>query len=213
MANDVAGCVELMNVLAPGFEEREVALEELRVGVAWTEDAEPLVRARVEEAAGRFPDLRRVEFPRQPPDMFPLFMREVADVHRELLADNADAYGDNVRTKVERCLRVTDAEVTAALRAREEYRARAADAMNGLDLLVTPTLPIVPPPADCDEIELRASLTANTYPFNALGWPALALPCGRAEGGLPASIQLVARAGDDALVLAAGRAFETAFTA
>ena len=41
-----------------------------------------------------------------------------------------------------------------------------------------------------------------TIPFNALGWPALSLPAG---GG---SIQLVARQGADALVLAAGRALE-----
>jgi aspartyl-tRNA(Asn)/glutamyl-tRNA(Gln) amidotransferase subunit A len=45
-------------------------------------------------------------------------------------------------------------------------------------------------------------------PINALGWPALALPCGKAEDGLPASVQLVGRAGDDALVLAAGRLLE-----
>ncbi len=44
---------------------------------------------------------------------------------------------------------------------------------------------------------------------NALGWPPLALPCGRAEDGLPASIQLAGRAGD-ALVLAAATALERA---
>jgi Asp-tRNA(Asn)/Glu-tRNA(Gln) amidotransferase A subunit family amidase len=49
-----------------------------------------------------------------------------------------------------------------------------------------------------------------TYPFNALGWPALALPCGRAEDGLPASVQLVAPAGEDARVLAAGALLEHA---
>jgi aspartyl-tRNA(Asn)/glutamyl-tRNA(Gln) amidotransferase subunit A len=47
-----------------------------------------------------------------------------------------------------------------------------------------------------------------TRPFNALGWPALALPCGPAEDGLPASLQIAARPGDDALVLAVGEAIE-----
>ena len=36
------------------------------------------------------------------------------------------------------------------------------------------------------------------------GWPALALPCGPAEDGLPASLQVVAPPGADARVLAAG---------
>jgi Asp-tRNA(Asn)/Glu-tRNA(Gln) amidotransferase A subunit family amidase len=49
-----------------------------------------------------------------------------------------------------------------------------------------------------------------TYPFNALGWPALALPCGPAEDGLPASVQLVARSGLDATVLAVGALIEHA---
>ena len=49
-----------------------------------------------------------------------------------------------------------------------------------------------------------------TYPFNLLGWPALALPCGPAEDGLQASVQLVGRPGEDARVLAAGLALEEA---
>jgi Asp-tRNA(Asn)/Glu-tRNA(Gln) amidotransferase A subunit family amidase len=63
----------------------------------------------------------------------------------------------------------------------------------------------VPPPADIDELEMRGRGTLLTYPFSALGWPALALPCGRAEDSLPASVQLAAPAGADARVLAAGR--------
>ena len=47
-------------------------------------------------------------------------------------------------------------------------------------------------------------MTHFTRAFNDVGWPALALPCGRAEDGLPASLQLVGRPGADALVLAAG---------
>ena len=43
-----------------------------------------------------------------------------------------------------------------------------------------------------------------------VGAPVLALPCGPAELGLPASLQLVGRPGDDALVLAAGALLERA---
>ena len=62
-----------------------------------------------------------------------------------------------------------------------------------------------PPPADVDELEIRGGAISLTYPFSSLGWPALALPCGTAEDGLPASMQLAGPAGADALILAAGR--------
>ena len=78
------------------------------------------------------------------------------------------------------------------------------------DLLVTPTMAFVAPPNGVDELAVRERFTRLTFPFNILGWPALALPAGPAEDGLPASIQLIGRAGDDALVLAAGLALEAA---
>ena len=56
----------------------------------------------------------------------------------------------------------------------------------------------------------RDQLTQFTYPINALGRPALALPCGPAEAGLSASVQLVGRPREDSLVLAAGELLETA---
>ena len=126
MAATVDGCVELMEALVPGFAAAGLeSLEELEVGVAWLDEADPLVRSRVAEAAALFPRSRRLDFPLDPSD-YRLFMREVADVHRGLFPENADAYGDNVRGKLERCLDVTDGEVEAARRAREEYRERCA---------------------------------------------------------------------------------------
>src|SRR5204862_6692986 len=65
-----------------------------------------------------------------------------------------------------------------------------------------------PPDGEAADDSLRNSITRSTNPFTALGWPALALPCGHAEQGLPASIQLVGRPGTDAFVLAAGLALE-----
>jgi aspartyl-tRNA(Asn)/glutamyl-tRNA(Gln) amidotransferase subunit A len=144
--------------------------------------------------------------------MLAAFNREVADVHRELFAENADLYGEDVRIKIERCLAVRDSEVERAGRLRIEYRERTEEALEGLDLVLTPTLPIVAPPlhrgAGQGDLDVRMSLIRFTYPISALGWPALALPCGPAEDGLPASLQIVGHAGADALVLAAGRLLE-----
>jgi aspartyl-tRNA(Asn)/glutamyl-tRNA(Gln) amidotransferase subunit A len=204
MARSVEACEAMMGALVPGFATaRPGSLDGLRVGVAWLEHCDPLVRARVAEAAGRFRDVRPVDLPLFRADSA-LFMREAADVHRGLFPEYADSYGDNVRTKLERCLEVGDAEVEAARRAREDYRRVARGALEGLDLLLTPTIGFVAPPDDVEELDIRARAVAFTYPFDSLGWPALALPCGAAEAGLPASIQLVGRSGADALVLGAG---------
>ncbi len=207
MARDAATCTTMLETLVPGFDRRQLeSLDELRVGVAWTEHAQPLVRERVEAVAARFPDRRRVDVPLWEGPAT-VFQREVADVHRELFAESSSAYGEDVAIKVEKCLRVTDAQVEEGLRERERYRERVEEAFAGLDLLVTPTLPCVAPPLGAGgigDLEIRETMIAFTLPFNTVGWPALALPCGPAEDGLPASVQLVGRAGDDALVLAVG---------
>jgi Asp-tRNA(Asn)/Glu-tRNA(Gln) amidotransferase A subunit family amidase len=139
-------------------------------------------------------------------------MREAAESHRGLFPEHADAYGGNVRSKLERCVRVTDAEYERGLRNLDAYRERAAAAMQGLDLLLTPTLAFVAPPAFSDDRQMLEPMIRFTYPFNALGWPALALPCGPAEDGLPASVQLAAPAGDDARAIAAGSLLERTLT-
>jgi aspartyl-tRNA(Asn)/glutamyl-tRNA(Gln) amidotransferase subunit A len=209
IAGDVETCRQMLEVLAPGFEPVELeSLEQLEVGVAWTELADPLIGERVEATAARFPRCRAVELPLVPSETYAVFMREVADVHRELYAENADLYGEDVRVKLEKCFAVRDSDVERAERLRREYREQVEAALDGLDLVLTPTLPIVPPPlrrgVAPGDLDVREALIRFTYPFSSLGWPALALPCGSAEDGLPASIQIAGRAGADGLVLAAG---------
>ena len=210
MARDVRTCAAMMRALAPGFEPARLeSLAEVEVGFTWLEEADPLVRARLGRAASLFPRRRPLDFP-LPEMMRAVFMREAADVHRELYAEHSDLYGENVAAKIERCLAVTDAEYEAALRAREQYRRRALELLEQVDLLLTPTLAFVAPPLGTDELELRERLIRFTYPLNVIGAPALALPCGPAEEDLPASAQLVGRPGSDALVLAVADLLETA---
>jgi aspartyl-tRNA(Asn)/glutamyl-tRNA(Gln) amidotransferase subunit A len=209
MARTVGDCVQMLRALADGFQPVELeSLEEVAAGVAWLEHADPLVQARIREAARLFPRSRELDFP-LPREIGFAFMREVADVHRDLFAEFEDSYGENVRTKIERCLTVTDTEYERGVRARAEYAERAQAALDGVDLLLTPTLAFVAPVLPVDDLEIRERAIRLTIPFNALGWPTLALPCGPAEDGLPASLQIVGRTGSDALVLAAGMVVES----
>src|SRR5439155_15013612 len=132
------------------------SLEDVAVVVAWIDEADPLVGACVREAVAHFPRASAVDWPRAQIDA--LFMREVADVHRELYAENAELYGDEVATKIERCLAVSDAEATLAARNREEYREECAAVFDGFDLLLTPTLSCVAPPVGIGDLHLRGTL-------------------------------------------------------
>jgi aspartyl-tRNA(Asn)/glutamyl-tRNA(Gln) amidotransferase subunit A len=203
LARDVAGCVTLMQALVPGFALAEPGA---RVAVAWGEHATAPIRAALARAAAAL-RAEPIAFP-EPTGIGPLFMREAAQSHAGLFPEQADLYGANVRTKLERCLRVGDREADAASAERERYREQAEAALGGYDLLLVPTLPLVAPPADVDELDVRETLIRFTFPFNALGWPALALPCGEDDAGIPLSVQLVGKIGADEHVLAAGMRLE-----
>jgi aspartyl-tRNA(Asn)/glutamyl-tRNA(Gln) amidotransferase subunit A len=212
MARDVAECERMLDAMALSYKAATLgSLSDLRVGVAWTERAEPLVRERVEAAAGKM-GARPVELP-LPEDIGAAFAREAAQTHQYLFREQRELYGENVASKLERAYRLDDDRVAAAVAERERYRERMAGLMEDLDLVVTPTLAMVAPPVGIGDLALRERVIQFTFPFNAIGAPALAMPCGAAEDGLPASVQLVGKPLDDALVLAAGRLLEQALQA
>jgi aspartyl-tRNA(Asn)/glutamyl-tRNA(Gln) amidotransferase subunit A len=211
MARDVATCTAMMEVLADDFEPATLGLADLRVALAWTDEAQPGVRARVQAAAALFPQCAPIDLPHGRGHI-PVFMHEVGEVHRSLFDEHADEYGEDVAWKLrELCFPVTDADLAEAEQAREALREEAEQLLDGFDLLLTPTQGFVAPTYDESANDaIRTSITRFTNPFNALGWPALALPCGPAEHELPASVQIVGRPGTDAVVLAAGSALEGA---
>ena len=104
----------------------------------------------------------------------------------------------------------------ARLRARAT-RTFVDDVFARVDLVVTPTIP-EPAPAlaaakagSPDDIVRRMGRFSRlTRPWNALGLPALSLPCGFAPDGRPVGLQLIARPFDEATLLRAGHAYEQA---
>jgi aspartyl-tRNA(Asn)/glutamyl-tRNA(Gln) amidotransferase subunit A len=209
LARDVAGCAEAMEQLA-SVEPRPLDdLADVMVGVAWLEHAETEVRDLVARVADLFPRLVAVDL-RLPEGVFPAFQHEIAAVHRDLWATHENDYGPNARFKIGRAMGVSDDQAAVAEAARVRYRERFMQALGTVDVVIAPTLPIVPPNADVDELDVRERMTQLTFPLNAVGAPALALPCGRTPDGLPASAQIFARPGADDLVLAVGALLESA---
>src|SRR5437868_9892379 len=120
MARDVVECVRMMEALVPGFERLEVKLGDLSVGVAWLGHADPLVRARVEEAAALFPNRRDLVLELPDRERWgALFRREALESHAGLFPERAEDYGDDVRESLEAALELTDSEVEGARRVRE----------------------------------------------------------------------------------------------
>ena len=87
--------------------------------------------------------------------------------------------------------------------------------MQRFDLLVTPSVAVTAfdaKPAGQVTMTAEAMLgwTPFSYPFNLTQQPAITVPCGLSSQGLPIGLQLVGPMFDDALVLRAARAFESA---
>ena len=132
MARTVGECIAMLQVLAPAFvPQPPPVLGDLRVAVAWTEDADEGVRQRVEAAAARFPHRERIDFPTGRGNLR-VFMREIADVHATLFGEEPEAYGEDVARKMRECLAVTDAEFAEAERVRTSFRDEAAQALEEL---------------------------------------------------------------------------------
>lgn len=108
------------------------------------------------------------------------------------------------------------ANYLAAFAARAELHNAMRDFHSRYDLLLTPTMPVTALKAGEEMPEGGGfgddwlNWSPYTYPFNLTGQPAASVPCGLSANGLPVGAQLVARIGDDALVLRASRAVERA---
>ncbi|WP_214368400.1 amidase [Pseudonocardia sp. H11422] len=145
----------------------------------------------------------------------------------------AEAFGQGVRKHAD------DLSDTAKLLAltgtfmREEYhgsyygraqnlsrslRAAYDAALADLDVLVMPTQPLKAteiPPADAPrgvQVARALEMIVNTCPMDVTGHPALSLPIGTSNG-LPVGMMIVGRRWEDAEVLRAGHAWQTAFGA
>ena len=113
---------------------------------------------------------------------------------------------------------LTGSEVARAERNRSKLWRTVARFFNSYDLLLTPTLPIPPFPAETrypteingKEMENYIDWVMLTYAFSIVGLPAITVPCGWTRKGMPVGLQIISRAYGEATVLQAAACFEDA---
>jgi Asp-tRNA(Asn)/Glu-tRNA(Gln) amidotransferase A subunit family amidase len=140
---------------------------------------------------------------------------EATDLHWQRLNEDPETLGPDVRVRLEIGQFLPATWYVRAQRARAALAVMFEASMRDLDVLVTPTLRIEPPRSGGGaarigdrDVPLHSAMTALTMPFNLTGMPALTLPCGRGDNGLPIGVQIAGRRGDDWRVLDIGARLE-----
>ena len=98
---------------------------------------------------------------------------------------------------------------------KEEY----ARVFQEVDFLVTPTAPVAAPRIDAKTVTLGGAeypvrgpgsslVSRNTTPSNATGLPAISIPCGFTQAGLPIGLQIIGRPFEEGLLFRVAHHYE-----
>jgi aspartyl-tRNA(Asn)/glutamyl-tRNA(Gln) amidotransferase subunit A len=185
----------------------------------------PEVRAAVETAARVLAALGvrvqplRLPDPATATDVANILARaESAAIHTRVLRERPHELGAAVRSRLEVGLHISAHDYLQAGRLRARLtREFVAEVFAEVDAVLAPAIP-EPAPAlaavtagSTDEVVRRMGRFSRlTRPFNVLGLPVIALPCGASADGRPLGLQIVGRPFDESTVLRLAHAYEQA---
>lgn len=172
------------------------------------------VRAAAEVFASLGAQIHPVEFPgayEAAKDNGLMVTSDAAAFHQERFTDLPEKFGEDIRQRLEIGAAYTSSEYSFARRNQTVLRRKFDQFFNEYDLLLTATTPIAAPLLEGpDAVEQAHTLTRFTAPFNISGLPAITLPCGFTDRGLPIGLQIVTRSWGEAALLRAAQAYESA---
>jgi aspartyl-tRNA(Asn)/glutamyl-tRNA(Gln) amidotransferase subunit A len=144
-----------------------------------------------------------------------VMLPEAADWHLPWLRDRTDRYGDDVRARLLTGLFLPPTAYVLGQKARRLATAAFERSIADVDLLATPTLPVLPPRIGEDTVELadgtRVLYRLTIIPYNScwscVAAPVISVPAGFV-GGLPVGLALAGRRFDDGTVLRAAHVLQ-----
>jgi len=110
-------------------------------------------------------------------------------------------------------------DYSKAMKVQRIIKEEHARVLQDVDFLVTPTAPMPAPRIDAETITVDGQpqkvrgpgsghISRNTSPMNATGFPAITVPCGFSEAGLPIGLQFIGRPWEEGNIFRIAHAYE-----
>ncbi|MBM7716829.1 amidase [Siminovitchia sp. FSL H7-0308] len=140
---------------------------------------------------------------------------EAAAVHEDTIQNHKGDVDDEVFERLVASQAIKGYEYVQSQVERSQLIAEYNQVFDDVDVLLTPTLPILPTNIGQREVQIqgqteavRHALLRLTSPTNYTGNPSLSLPCGLSMHNLPIGVQFIAKHGDEAELYQFGYALE-----
>ena len=136
--------------------------------------------------------------------------------HYEFVRQSPELYQPETLRRIRTGEGISPEDAAQCKRELQEARKQIASVFNDVDLLITPTTPTPAPviselKANPDLLRPRElALLRNTRPMNVWGLPAISVPCGFTQSGLPIGLQIIGPHGGESEVLQLAHAYEQA---
>ena len=141
---------------------------------------------------------------------------EWSNLHRPVFEPHIDYLDHNNKIRFLTGTIIPAQAYYKAQKLRAVLRRQILDALDRVDVLVLPTGPVTAPPVESipgiqskeHALTGLAGRISFTGPFNLAGTPALSVPCGFSQAGMPMGLQIVGRPFAEEMVLRVAHAYE-----
>ena len=146
-------------------------------------------------------------------------MADSVVTHEPYIASNREDYGPDTLYRTLAGQFVLGRDYSKAMKVQRIIKEERARVLQDVDFLVTPTTPMPAPRIDAETIEVDGKrqkvrgpgsghVSRNTSPENATGFPAITVPCGFSELGLPIGLQFIGRPWEESNLFRIAHAYE-----
>jgi aspartyl-tRNA(Asn)/glutamyl-tRNA(Gln) amidotransferase subunit A len=132
---------------------------------------------------------------------------EAAAYHHDNIISQGDKYDPTIRRRIEVGLFISAESYLQAQRVRYKCIKDMISLFEDVDVIATPTVSIGAPnltdawvQINGKEVTTREALLRITRVFSTIGFPAISLPCGFTNEGMPVGLQLASRPFSDAML-------------